>query len=421
MEYIDMENADMESSMKNEKLKLIPERPGVYLMKDSLGNIIYVGKGKNLKNRVSQYFYKQKDREPKVEEMIQNIRDFEYRVLDTELDALLEECRLIKEIKPLYNRQMKNDQKYVYLKIPGEEFPKLEIVQEREDDGAYDGALYYGPFNSRHQVERAVEFFNDHFLLRKCTTPRFKEGRGCLYRELGTCLGVCTGKISQEEYMVQVQALCQVIEGNDKSVNRELKCQLEKEIEELNFEKASSYRQYLLGVTYIQGRQKFLRSTRRNKSVLLFEYLDEDKTRAKIFLTRGNKLLMSKVINKNTPQVMKPANMITLSKKDQKDGPSNTGSSDNTPPDWLPPIIELTNSEMFEFLKAAQKRLLSELLEDKRSPWQLTQQEVDEAQIIYSYLHKKEGVFTFPVTKKLLREEDFPEYINHFKQNKSLK
>ncbi len=355
------------------KLKNLPASPGVYLMKDSLDNVIYVGKGKNLKNRVSQYFHKQKDREPKVEEMIQNIRDFEYRVLDTELDALLEECRLIKDIKPLYNRQMKNEGKYVYLKIPQEEFPKLETVQDRLDagiyEGTYKGPVYYGPFNSRHQVEKALEFFNYHFLLRKCTTPGLpKEGRSCLYRELGTCLGVCTGKVSQEEYMSRIQALCQVIEGKDKSVNRKLKEQIRDSAEELNFEKAACYKQYLVGVTYIQGRQKFLHSTYRNRSVLLYEYLDEDKTRAKVFLIRGNKLIISKVIS-----------------------------------------LVVKNSEFLGFLKTAQRRLEIQGTESKRNLRQLTSQEVDEAQIIYSYLHKKEGIFTFSVTKKMLKEEDFPE------------
>lgn len=374
MEKVGMK--DKETLQK--KLKLLPERPGVYLMKDSLGNVIYVGKGKNLKNRVSQYFHKQKDREPKVEEMIQNIRDFEYRVLDTELDALLEECRLIKEIKPLYNRQMKNERKYVYLKIPKEDFPRLEIVHEWESRG--EGAQYYGPFNSRSQMEKALAFFNDYFLLRKCTTTRPRNGgSGCLYGGLGTCLGVCTGKVGQEEYQAQIQALCQVIEGKDKRVNKRLKKEIEEAAEELNFEKAASYKQYLMGLTYIQGRQKFLRSTHQKRSLLLLEFLDEDRRRAKVFLFRGNKLIMSKVI-------CFIGNNYTFSDP------------------------ELSNREFLKFLKKVQHSLKSEVLkgENKGNYHQLSVEELDEAQIIYFYLHKKEGVFTFPVTKKLLTEEDFP-------------
>lgn len=239
-----------------DKLKDLPEQPGVYLMQDSLGNIIYVGKAKNLKNRVSQYFYKQKDREPKVEEMILRIAEWEYRTVDTELDALLEECRLIKEIKPHYNRQMKNHQKYVYIRIPDESFPKIDIVQEKEEGEG----VYYGPFSSRHRVETAVECLSDIFLIRKCSAPGWGKGRnGCLYRQLGTCAGVCTGKVSSEEYWERLKAVCQAIEAGDKEAMKELNSRLARVVEALNFEMAARYREYLLGLRYIQGRQKFLK------------------------------------------------------------------------------------------------------------------------------------------------------------------
>lgn len=351
-----------------QKVNHLPKRPGVYLMQDSLGNIIYVGKAKNLKNRVSQYFRMQKDRDPKVEEMIQHIIDFEYRVLDTELDALLEECRLIKEIKPRYNRQMKNDQKYVFLKIPDEHFPKLEIVQERKEDGA----LYYGPFNSRHRVEIALQYLNDSFLIRKCSSSgRVKGGQGCLYLHLGTCLGVCTGKVSPEEYKVQLQAVCQAIEGKDKEVLKEAKNQLERAIEELSFERAARYREYILGLHYIQGRQKLLKSTRRNRNLLAFEFLDEGKTTIKLFLIKGNKLLQSKVVD---------IGMAMLC--------SNS--------------LAEYRQELGQFLKVAQEKLSAY----QGSPRQLTQQEVDEAQILDSYL-RRDRVISLRVTQKALVQGDF--------------
>jgi excinuclease ABC subunit C len=140
-------------------LKDVPHNLGVYLMIDSLGNIIYVGKAKNLKNRVSQYFMNQKNRVPKVMDMIRNIHAFDYMVTDTELDAFIEECRLIREIKPKYNKLMKNSENYLYLKIPSEIFPKITIVKEKTDDNA----LYFGPFTSRHRVETTVEYLNDFF------------------------------------------------------------------------------------------------------------------------------------------------------------------------------------------------------------------------------------------------------------------
>lgn len=151
----------------NELLKQLPPRPGVYMMIDSLGNIIYVGKAKNLKNRVSQYFRNQKDRTPKVAEMIHNIHTFNSIVTDTELDAFIEECCLIKEIKPRYNKQMKNSGNYLYIKIPAEQYPKVTKVKEK----AGDGAFYFGPFTSHHRVESTVQYLNDFYPIRKCTIP----------------------------------------------------------------------------------------------------------------------------------------------------------------------------------------------------------------------------------------------------------
>lgn len=361
---------DNKGSLK-QKINELPDRPGVYLMQDFLGNIIYVGKAKNLKNRVSQYFHKQKNREPKVEEMIQHIEDFEYRVLDTELDAFLEECRLIKEIKPRYNRQMKNDRKYVYLKIPYETFPKLEIVQKLKEDGA----RYYGPFNSRHRVETALQYLNDSFLIRKCSTPGLvKRGNGCLYRQLGTCLGVCTEEVSPDEYKVQLQALCQVIEGRDKGAIKKIKSHLEKAVEELDFEKAARYREYLLGLHYIQGRQKLFCTTRRNRNLLALEILSEDKRTAKLYLVKGNKLVLSRVVDFT--------NLIPC-----HDSP-------------------LQKEELMQFLREAQERLTLDQVHSR----QLTQQEVDEAQILDSYL-RKDRVVLIRFTLKALKQEDFAEEI----------
>ncbi|SHN75762.1 GIY-YIG nuclease family protein [Desulfitobacterium chlororespirans] len=341
-----------------DKLKDLPEQPGVYLMHDSLGNIIYVGKAKNLKNRVSQYFYKQKSRDPKVEEMILRIADWEYRIVDTELDALLEECRLIKELKPHYNRQMKNHQKYVYIRIPDESFPKVDIVQEREEGGG----VYYGPFSSRHWVETAVECLSDIFLIRKCSAPGRGKGRnGCLYRQLGTCAGVCTGKVSSEEYRERLKAVCQAIEAGDKEAMKELSSQLARAVEALNFETAARYREYLLGLRYIQGRQKFLKGTCRNKNLLALEDLDTERKTVKVFLIKGNRVLMSRVLT------------------------------------WLD-----------ENLKQFLREIPQALADQPGCSRQLTQEEVDEAQILDSYL-RKDRVISIPIPQKALKQGEFVE------------
>lgn len=342
-----------------EALKRLPQKPGVYLMKDSLGNIIYVGKAKSLKNRVSQYFHNQKDREPKVAEMIENIHTFTYRELDTELDAFLEECRLIKEIKPRYNRQMKNDRKYSYIKIPSETFPKVLIVREK----ATDDALYFGPFTSSHGVEAAVHYLEDFYPIRKCTSPRLvKSTSGCLFRQLGTCSGACTGQVSPEEYKTYIEEIEQLLKGKDQSMLRELHNKLEAAIEKLEFEKAAQYREYYLGLRHVISKQRLVQSSRKNKNILAVEFVDNNQV--KLFLIKGNKLLYREVLNAN------PADSL----------------------------------ESRQYLK---QMLKDKFLTPKNGLELLTPQDIDEAQIIFSYLKKKKrSVLSFWIPATHLKDED---------------
>ena len=273
------------------ELKQLPEKPGVYMMVDSLGNIIYIGKAKNLKNRVSQYFNNQKDRAPKVVEMIRHIHTLKYVVTDTELDALIEECRLIKEIKPRYNKQMKNDKKYSYIKIPAELYPKVTIVNEKIDDGA----LYFGPFTSPQQVETVVQYLKDFYPIRKCSTPGLvKRTNGCLFLQLGTCLGVCTGRVDPDEYKVIIEKIRQLLNGDGTAV-QELSQKMDMAIETLNFEKAAQYSVYLLGLRHVIGKQRLVQSSSKNRNILAVEVIDTEL--AKLFLIKGNKILYRKVFN----------------------------------------------------------------------------------------------------------------------------
>ena len=341
-----------------EKLKQLPQRPGVYRMLDSLGNIIYVGKAKNLKNRVSQYFQNQKDRDPKVAEMIQNIHTFNYGVTDTELDAFIEECHLIKAVKPRYNRQMKNDRKYCYIKIPSEQYPKVTIVHEKVEDDA----LYFGPFTSTHQVETVVQCLNDFYPIRKCTSPRLgKRKNGCLYWQLGKCLDVCTGQVSPEEYRIYIDKIQQLINGKDKVAVQELSKRLDMAIENLEFEKAAQYREYYLGLRHVIGKQRLVQSSSKNKNILAVEFIDNEF--AKLFLIKGNKLLYGKVFNRVT---------------------SN-------------------NLELSQCLK----RLIRDTFVTNNSePHRLSQQDIDEAQIISSYLKRnRERVISFWIPATRLKSE----------------
>jgi excinuclease ABC subunit C len=341
----------------NEMLKQLPQRPGVYRMIDALGNIIYVGKAKNLKNRVSQYFRNQKDRAPKVAEMIHNIYTFNYEVTDTELDAFIEECRLIKEIKPRYNKQMKNT-KYLYIKMPSELYPKVKIVKEKEDDGAE----YFGPLTSRHRVESTVQYLNDFYPIRKCTSPGLvKRASGCLFRQLGTCLGVCTGQISPEEYRGHIERIQHLLNGNDMAVVQELPKRVNSAIEDLKFERAAKYREYYLGLRHVIGKQRLVQSSNRNRNILAVEFIDTNI--AKLFYIKGNKLLYREVVN----------------------------------------IFTKDNEALRRHLKQS---IVSKFVTEKSDRYGLSQQEIDEAQIIYSYLKRnKQKIISFWIPANRLAGE----------------
>ncbi len=338
----------------NDELKQLPEKPGVYTMIDSLGNIVYVGKAKNLKNRVTQYFQNQKDRAPKVTEMIRHIHTLKYSVTDTELDAFIEECRLIKEIKPRYNSQMKNDKKYSYMKIPAERYPKVLIVNEK----AEDGALYFGPFTSPQRVETALQYLKDFYPIRKCSTPGLvKRRNGCLYLQLGTCLGVCTGRVSPEEYQELIEKIRQLLNGKERAAIQELSTCMDTAIETLKFEKAAQYSEYLIGIRHVIAKQRLVQASSRNRKVLAVEVIDREL--AKLFLIKGNKIIYRKIFNIGTAGISELRQTLTQSIREQF-GPEN------------------------------------------RDLVRLAQHDIDEAQIIYSYLKKNRSrmpSFWIPTTQ----------------------
>lgn len=323
-----------------QKLEHLPQKPGVYMMQDSLGNIIYVGKAKNLKKRVSQYFNKQKDRAPKIYELVSNIHTFDYLVTDTELDAFIEECRHIKELKPRYNSQMKNDGKYVYIKIPDEQYPILSTTSEKEDGNA----IYFGPFTNIYKVESAIEYLNDLFLLRKCTIFGLKKRlSGCTFRQLGTCIGPCTGNVSQDEYNVRIEKVKQFLNGKETTVAEKLHEKMNNAIKEMEFEKAAKYWNYYLGLKHVIGRQKLVLESSKNRNILAVEIIDS--TFAKLYFIKGNMLTHKELVS----------------------------------------IEDVGKPEFIEHLK----QLISNRFAVKEAEaLTLTQQNIDEAQIIYSYLKK---------------------------------
>lgn len=224
-----------------EKANKLPLTPGVYQMKDSGGKIIYIGKAKALKNRVTSYFRAVESHNAKTYRLVQNIYDFDFIVTPTELDALVLEANLIKLHSPKYNILLKDDKGYNYVKISGDEYPKITYALQTDDKNAQ----YIGPYTQGYTVKQAVEEANRIFMLPTCSRkfPRdFGKERPCLNLHIGRCMGVCRGKISREEYLNSVhQAISYIKNGSKESIER-LTREMEEYAERLEFEKAAQIR-----------------------------------------------------------------------------------------------------------------------------------------------------------------------------------
>jgi excinuclease ABC subunit C len=270
-----------------EKVKLLPESPGVYLMKDFSGNIIYVGKSKNLKSRVGQYFQNSRNHSPKVVKMVQCIRDFEFVTTDTEFEALLLECRLIKDIKPMFNSQMKHHNRYVYIKITtDEEYPRILVVQEILDDGC----LYFGPYVSRKNVERATEAIKNNYRIGNCIGTNISNNKsGCLNYQMGLCIGACADPGLKKEYMDNINDTINFLSGRNNKIMDLIEKKMTYAAEKLNFDKAAKYRDDIYALKQILNKQRVISFSQRIRSIVVLEHIDADTL--KVFLLSNSKLL----------------------------------------------------------------------------------------------------------------------------------
>lgn len=230
-----------------EKAHRLPAQPGVYLMHDKSGAVIYVGKAKVLRNRVSQYFADLASHTLKTRKMVANIDSFETIFAATELDALLLENTLIKKYKPKYNILLKDDKGYPFIRIEPGDYPRMTVANRREQDGAQ----YYGPYGGRGTANHAIRLLSETFLLPNCSRrfPRdIGKSRPCLQLDMGKCCGVCTGKISPEEY-ARLMAQCrQILEGKSEELTAQLKGQMERAAEDMAFEQAAVFRDRLRAI-----------------------------------------------------------------------------------------------------------------------------------------------------------------------------
>lgn len=272
------------------QLKMLPEKPGVYLMKNSLGEIIYVGKAKVLKNRVKQYFQNSKNHGSKVKAMVKNIEEFEYIITDSEMEALILECNLIKKYRPRYNILLKDDKHYPFIKITvNEDFPRVFVTRIR----AKDGSKYFGPYPEVSPVYETIELIKKVFPIRTCRLSIKEKGealKACLNYHINLCAAPCARYISKEKYGETIKHIIDLLSGKESGIITELKEKMNEAAENLEFEKAAAFRDKLIAIDKITERQKIISSNFENEDFINV-YSDEEDWCAQIFFVRSGKVI----------------------------------------------------------------------------------------------------------------------------------
>ena len=254
-----------------ESIKLVPTNPGCYLYYDKDGQIIYVGKAKNLKRRVYSYFHKQHDN-VKTTVLVSQIEKLEYIITDSEVEALILESHLIKKHKPKYNILLKDDKKYPYFLITEEDFPRIQIVRKKNLNP--DRGRFYGPYTDVRAMHATLDFLKKIFPLKQCKTPKFSN-RPCLYYHIGKCLAPCQGKVTPEEYQKLIHQVELFLSGKQSELLKQIQAQMQKYSEEEQFEKAAKMRDSYLDLQKTLEHQKVVyENTKLNEDILAVLYED---------------------------------------------------------------------------------------------------------------------------------------------------
>ena len=271
-------------------LKNLPSKPGVYLMKNSLGEVIYVGKAKILKNRVKSYFQNSKNHSEKVRVMVKHIAEFEYIVTDSEMEALILECNLIKKYSPRYNILLKDDKFYPFIKITiNDDFPRVFVTRNYSKDGS----KYFGPYTNGTAVYETISLINKIFPLRTCKLL-IKEGgekvRPCLNYHIKKCFGPCGGYINKEEYGKMIKDVIDILSGRDNTVLKVLQSEMEEASLNLEFEKAADLRDKIIAIKAIVEKQKIFKTMDGDEDFINI-YRDEKDSCIQIFFSRDGKII----------------------------------------------------------------------------------------------------------------------------------
>ncbi|MEH7247751.1 UvrB/UvrC motif-containing protein [Neobacillus niacini] len=335
-----------------EKVRSLPSTPGVYLMKDSQSTTIYVGKAKNLKRRVQSYFQQSKNHPQKIIKLAQNIRDFDFILTDTEFEAFMLECKLIRERKPLFNKMMKSPQSYCYIVFEmNKSLRTFEITNTKYEQ---DGRLYFGPYPSKNRVEQAIFGIKESFKI-LCSSNK-KSNTPCLNYSLGLCIGMCRGGAAMEAYNEILDNIIALLSGMDMSILEEMKKRMAAASENFDFEAAAKYRDRIEAINFLINKEKVIDFTKENKYIVVLEYLSEETF--KLFLIKRNQILYSEKFITDRVAVVELANRI-----------KNYFNQDT---------LSLT--------------------------YELSKDEIDEAQIIYRYL-KSSHCRYFTLTNKWLQKK----------------
>ena len=273
-----------------EELKKLPARPGVYLMHDERDEIIYVGKAISLKNRVRQYFQSSRNKGVKIEQMVTHISRFEYIVTDSELEALVLECNLIKEHRPKYNTMLMDDKTYPFIKVTvNEPFPRVMMARRMKKDKA----KYFGPYTSAGAVKDTIELIRKLYHIRSCNRSLPKDigkERPCLNYHIHQCYAPCQGYISREEYRKSIDEVVRFLNGNYDPILKELEEKMLDASENLEFEKAIEYRELLASVQKIAQKQKITDTAGDDRDIIAMASEGEDAV-VQVFFIRGGRLI----------------------------------------------------------------------------------------------------------------------------------
>ncbi|WP_418539398.1 excinuclease ABC subunit UvrC [Massilistercora timonensis] len=273
-----------------EELKKLPGKPGVYLMHDEKDEIIYVGKAVSLKNRVRQYFQSSRNKGAKIEQMVTHIRRFEYIITDSELEALVLECNLIKEHRPKYNTMLMDDKAYPFIKVTVEEpYPRVMLARRM----AKDKSRYFGPYTSAGAVKDTIELIRRLYHVRSCNRklPRdIGKERPCLNYHIHQCKAPCQGYISEEEYRKSIQEVLRFLGGNYEGILKDLEEKMNQASEDLEFERAIEYRELLSSVQKIAQKQKITDTAGEDRDILAVASGGEDAV-VQVFFIRGGRLI----------------------------------------------------------------------------------------------------------------------------------